>query len=195
MALIDKLKAIADAIRDETGSTDLIPFSEMANEIKKLELSPETYMIVDVHGNEIPAVMVDDEVIFTATENDIRAGTVAVTSKGVTTGTKEIPTYVTSQGARVIASGKQVNIPLEDPRALYDYTKLQVIVCTFNTSLNNSVYATHYSIIDDVYEISPVISMISSVTKDSETETINLGFINESDKPCIVRYITCKEVI
>ena len=46
-----------------------------------------TYMLVDSAGNEIPAILVDEKVVFTATANDIRYGMTAATEDGVTVGT------------------------------------------------------------------------------------------------------------
>ena len=45
-----------------------------------------TYLLYDEAGNEFVGVVVSEETVFTATANDIRKGTVAVTEKGVTEG-------------------------------------------------------------------------------------------------------------
>jgi len=43
----------------------------------------QSYLLVTEDGTEIPAVLVDEEVIFTATEYDLREGTVAASGSGV----------------------------------------------------------------------------------------------------------------
>jgi hypothetical protein len=96
MVLIDKIKAIGDAIRNRTGITDLMTLDEMAETIEHMESGPTTYdaytyIIVDENGYEIPAVLTEEEVVLTATAaNDIRIGKTAVTEEGVVVGQKEI---------------------------------------------------------------------------------------------------------
>lgn len=91
MALTEKLKAIADAVREVTGSTGLLTLDEMAEMIRSIEpgvvtYDANTYILVDQDGNEIPAVLTDEEVDLTATAKDIRAGMTAVTDEGVVEG-------------------------------------------------------------------------------------------------------------
>ena len=47
----------------------------------------KTLMLVDEDGNEITGVIVDSEVIFTATDNDVRQGKVYASNDGVSVGT------------------------------------------------------------------------------------------------------------
>ena len=88
MALIDKIKAIADAIRGRTGETGSMTLDEMAETIESMSVGGEpvnTYILVDENGVEVPAVLVDEKVTLTATTNDIRIGTTAVTEQVLTT--------------------------------------------------------------------------------------------------------------
>jgi hypothetical protein len=48
---------------------------------------PKTFLLVDENGKEYVGVVVGEEVIFTATAEDIVAGKVAGTSDGVVVGT------------------------------------------------------------------------------------------------------------
>ena len=80
-----------------------------------------TFIIVDQDGNEIPSVLVDEEIPITATTNDIRKGVTAITNEGVVVGEKEIPSYYTNEGYRAVSKGSRFIIPHAD----YDYTKLQ----------------------------------------------------------------------
>lgn len=148
-----------------------------------------TYILVDEEGNEIPAVLVGEEIVFTATANDIREGTVAATAKGVTVGTKEIPAYHTTEGYHLITIGSDMKIPVP---GRYDYTKMQAIVCAFNTLPANSVSAEKVVINDSVYEVGSV-EPLASVTVDYDNKAINLGIKNDSGNICVIRYFTYKE--
>lgn len=149
----------------------------------------QTYMLVTTDGQEIPAVLVGEETLFTATENDIREGAVAATSKGVTVGTKVIPSYNTYEGIRVVTPGSQYKID-----NIYDgYTKLQALVCAYNTSLSDSVSTEKVAINDKVYNVLSTDSISTVEQKDAEG-AINLGITNESDSLKILRYFYYKEI-
>lgn len=148
------------------------------------------YILVDEDGNEYPAVLVDEETVFDATANDIREGKTAATEDGVTVGTKEIPAYITTEGTKVINSGKRMTITINDGK--HDYTKLLAVICPHNTTLANSVAVEKTCINDMVYPVEST-EPLSEVTIDNATQSIDLGILNESDKPVLIRYITYKE--
>lgn len=192
MALINKIKAIADAIRERTGITGKMSLDEMAETISYMDVGSDdtqTYILVDENGVEYPAVLVDEEVTLTATTNDIRIGTTAVTEEGVVTGEKEIPAYHTSAGYRAIPAGSKFTIPLNH----YDYTKLQAILCPFNTSINDSVAAEKVVIDDNLYPVQST-TVISTIVKDSDVGRVDLGITNESDVLHLIRYFSYKEI-
>jgi hypothetical protein len=193
--LVNSIKAIADAIRAKTGTTAPMTLDEMAESIEYLEGDGggplETFILVDEDGYEMAATLTEEEVELTATSNDIRKGTVAVTNAGVITGEKEIPGYITKQGKRVIKSGQPLIIPFYSDQC--EYTKLQVIVCAYNTSVNNSVAAEMVVIDDAVYEVNSVVEL-ATVTVDTDTQSVNLGVNNESDNSLVLIYMTIKEV-
>lgn len=90
MALTDKLKGIADAIREKTGSTELMTIDEMIEKIETMDANGDnttTYILVDENGNEVAGVLLDEEVELTATPNDIRDGVTAISDQGIITGT------------------------------------------------------------------------------------------------------------
>lgn len=195
MTPIEKLKAkltsVADAIRERTGETEKLSLDQMTEEIEYMPAGDdgEAYILVDEEGNEIPAVLTDDEVDLTATPNDIRLGSIAVTDDGVITGEKEIPSYHTYDGYRMVTEGRMMVIP----HINYDYTKFQGIVCAFNTSSTNSVAATMVAINDNVYGVGSTESL-SAITKDDVNSRVNFGLSNDSGSICIIRYIMYKEV-
>lgn len=197
MTPTDRLKArltsIADAIRERTGETDKLTIEQMKAEIEYMPAGDdgETYILVDENGNEIPAVLTEEEVDLTANVNDIREGVIAITDDGVVTGEKFIPPYYTSVGFRGVPNGSIYEIPLSI-RDAYDYTSLQCIICPFNTSMDESVAAEKVVIYDKVYPVNSN-TALSTVTKDTEKKSVKLGLTNETGKLNIVRYFTYKE--
>lgn len=192
--LTDKLKAIADNIRAVTGTTEPLTLDQMAENVTALEVPPSTYILVDDAGNEYTAALVDEEVELTATANDIRIGTTAVTNNGVETGTKVIPSYHTRQGCRIITKGSSIIIKNQDVIVDdYDYTRLQALVCIFNTNEADSVSTQKVSINNSVYNVQST-DVISEVTKNHDTKEIDLGIINDTDSMLIVRYFMYKEI-
>lgn len=192
MALIDKIKAIADAIRERTGITAKMSLDEMAETISYMDVGSDdtqTYILVDENGIEYPAVMVDNPVVLTATRNDVRIGTTAVTEEGVITGEKEIPPYYATDGTKVVTNNSPFVISIRD----YDYTKLQVILCPYDKNMANSVSAEKVVINDSLYPVrSTTVETIVSVNE--ELKRIELGVVNTSGSPYIIRFFTMKEL-
>lgn len=148
-----------------------------------------TYILVDEEGNEIPAVLVDEETILTATANDIRLGSVAVTDDGVVVGEKYIPAYFVNEGQRIIRSGTKFVLPTP----YYDYAKFQALLCPFNTTVINSVYTDRVVINNSVYDVQST-EPISGVIKDDQNSGIDLGITNESGAIYLIRYFMYTEV-
>lgn len=151
-----------------------------------------TIQIENSDGSTILGVVTGEETIFTATDNDVREGSVYASDGGVSTGTKVIPSYHTTETSRYIPVGSDVTIPLPTLNK-YDYTKLQVIICDFNENMSNSVAATKISILDKVFDVNST-NVVSNVTKDETTKSINLGITNNSTVPWVVRCLTYKEI-
>ena len=151
----------------------------------------KTLTIVDNGNNELTGVVVDSQVIFTATDNDVREGIVYAGDCGVSTGTKDIPAYHTSEGKRLINAGSNFTIPLSTGDR-YDYTALQVLICEYNTSLSDSLAVDRVGIKDNIYAVQSV-NVISNITKDHDDKIINLGITNNTNKKFVLRYFTYKE--
>lgn len=152
----------------------------------------KTFILTDESGNEYTGVVTDKEVIFDATDNDVRENVVYASDGGVSIGTKVIPSYHTYHGARIIAAGRQFSVQLQDMDA-YDYTVLHGMICTYNTTLLNSTSVEKIVLYDEVFPVQST-EAIASVTKDAETQSIVLGITNDTTKPQIFRYITYKEI-
>ena len=150
---------------------------------------PRTYILTDNNGNELTGVYVESETVFTATDNDVREGMVYASDGGVSIGSKNIPAYHTTQGRKVIPDGSKFLLYIPD----YDYTKLQAIICSFNTSLDDSVSAEKVAIEDSVYDVQSTI-IVSAVQKDDTNSCLDFGITNTSGSPCLIRYFTYKEI-
>lgn len=153
----------------------------------------QTYILRTPAGEEVAAVLVEEATVFTATANDIREGTVAATESGVTTGTKVIPSYNTSEGYVLIPSGKEFKITALQALDKYDFTKLQVIICPYAGSVKGSVSAEKVVIDEKVYPVNSTDSL-ATVVRDSATKSINMGISNDSSSLYLLRYITFKEI-
>ena len=151
-----------------------------------------TIILVDEAGTEVTAVLVDEETVLDATENDIRSGKVAATESGVTTGTKEIPAYHTTEGIQLVPSGSELKITTLSDGDRYDYTKFQAIVCPYNTSVADSVASEKVVIEDNVYATQNV-DVLATISKDSDAKTVVFGITNTGTVPCLIRYMTYKE--
>lgn len=153
----------------------------------------KTLIIEDENGNELTGVVTEQEQIFTATDNDVREGSVYAGDAGISTGTKVIPSYHTRVGYKKINIGSSLKITFHDSLDLYDFTKLQIIICRYSDSFANSVQSEKVVIGETLYDVNSTVP-ISTVTKDPENKTIDLGITNESDTAYILRYFTYKEI-
>ena len=163
-------------------------------ELLGYEIPVTTYILVDEEGNEAAAVLVDEEVELTATANDIRIDTTAVTNEGVTTGEKVIPAYHTVKGYKLITVGSEVTVPNIDSSVdTYDYTQLQALICLYNTTVTDSVYTEKVAIDDSVYNVESV-EPISTVTKNHDSKIVEMGITNDSETMWILRFFMYKEI-
>ena len=150
----------------------------------------KTFIIEDSDGNEIAGVVVDQETVFTATDNDVREGYVYAGDHGVSIGTKIIPNYHTTMGTNTIAPGEAFAIHDEN----YDYDFMQVVICSYRTSLADSVEATMIVIDDYVYMVGST-EPVARIEKDHENKQINLNIINNTGNSQIIRYMLVKEIL
>ena len=155
--------------------------------------SPKTCTFLTSSGQEIQAVLVDSETIFTAEPNDVREGKTFASDIGMGVGTKVIPACHTVSGLKVIPANSQITITVPSELDIYDYTQLQSIICSFNSSLNNSVSAEKITIGNDVYNVRSTES-IATIIKNHSTKTIDLGIVNDSGAVLVIRYFMYKEI-
>lgn len=184
----ETLTGLANALRSVTGETRSYTPTEMIDAVTNI-METGTYILVDEDGNEIPAVFVENKQVFTATADDIRIGTTAVTESGVTVGTNEIPAYYLSEGHKIVPNGSRVTLSHPD----WDYTKIQAVICAFNVNVANSVSTNKVVIENNVYSVSSTIH-IANVTKNEDNGYIDFGIVNDSGSDQILRYFMYKEM-
>lgn len=155
-------------------------------------LNAKTYEL-QYNGGTTPimAVVVDEEKVFDATENDVRKGKVFASNAGMKIGQKEIFAYRTQQGTVGIKPNENFSIVLSD-HSQYDYTKLQCLISKFNTSFDDSVAVDKVVIDDKVYPVNSV-TALATVTKDDATKSIKLNITNDTNINYILRYFTFRE--
>ena len=185
----ETLTGMADALRKVTGETRTYTPGEMIEAVTTI-LDDVVYILEDDNGNEVVAVMSENEVVFDATANDIRAGKIAATATGITEGTKEIPAYRADEGSVKIKVGQSMDIPLLSD--MCHYTVFQAIVCDFNADMYNSVSAEKVVINDSVYNTGST-SALADVRVDADLQTIKLGVTNTSSTPDVIHYMIIKE--
>lgn len=152
----------------------------------------ETYIFVDEDGNDVTGVVSDEPVSLDATANDIRQGKTAATNDGVTLGEKIIPSYHTEEGLAFCSAGDRMKVSLYSDRC--QYTKFQALVCTSNTSTQNSVATIMVSIDGQVYAVNSTESL-AEVVVDAANQAIDLAVVNDGGSPVIIRYFTYKEIV
>ena len=153
---------------------------------------PKSFLLETEDGVQLVGVTVGEETIFDATDNDVREGKVYASDGGVSTGTKFIPSYHTTNSSRLIKAGSEFLIPLLK-YDLYDYTKIQAVICPYNISMSQSVAAEKTILNDKVYPVQSN-EILSSLTKDDENKSICFGIINNTDIPYVIKYFTYKEI-
>ena len=151
-------------------------------------LTPKSLVLEDDNGNSFVGVIVGEETVLTAQASDIKIGKIAATDDGITEGT-DTKTYHTVEGTKLIASGRDIVLPTPH----YDYSKLQAIICSFDTNLAQSVSAEKVAINNQVYSVLSTDSL-SIIQKNDESSCIDFGLVNTSDSMCVIRYITYKEI-
>lgn len=183
------LTGLADALRTATGKEQTFTPEEMITEVTNI-LDSATYILVDENGTEAYATVVENKVVFDATANDIRLGKTAATGDGVTVGTKEIPPYRAEEGHMTIEPGGALEIPMFSD--MCHYTTLQIIVCAYNTFIDDSVSSEKVAIDNNVYAVGST-TVLSKVTVDSSSQTIKLGLTNDRNYSLVVRFMVIKE--
>ena len=126
-------------------------------------------------------------VTLTATANDIRQNTSAITNDGYIEGEKEIPAYHSITGQKIIPAGSSVTIYI--PRR-YDYSELQATISNYNNSITDSVEVVASTIENAIYEAKST-TKLADITIDINSQSIVLNVT--ADVKSVLRYFSMKE--
>lgn len=148
----------------------------------------KTVQLIDESGNELLGVVVGEETIFTATDNDVRENIVYAGNNGLSVGTKFIPAYYSNFGKKFVLKNNEAIIYM--PK--YNYENLMVTISTYDTSLSQSLDVTYISIDNAMYEIGSK-TKFADIVIDEENEQIKLGVV-VSEKS-VLRYSIITEEI
>lgn len=154
----------------------------------------KTLILLDENGNEITGVIVDQETVFTAGDNDVREGMIYAGDDGVSTGTKNIPAYRTEQGVCMIFDGDDFIIDDMSKYNMYDYTQLQCIIAPFESSIRESVASDKIVLNDNVYLTNSTESL-ALVSKDEKNQCISLNIVNNSGVDYVIYFFTYREEV
>ena len=186
--LIASKRNLADTLVGKGEEADFNePFDTLVD--KAANYTPKTYTLVDENGNEVTAVLVEEETIFDATANDIRKGKIAAGANGPIVGEKVIPSYTTTEGVRIVPNGSAFVIPLAEK---YDFTKLQALFCPFTNGLDGSVATDKVAINEVVYAVAST-EPLANVVKDATNKRVDMGITNDSGNPYLIRFFTYME--
>lgn len=188
------MESIAEQTRRLSGTTEKISPKKAVEILEGITPAGEetAYILVDDSGTEIQAVLVDEDVELTATaKSDIRLGTTAITNEGIVEGEKEIPSYHTTEGFKLVPSGSKFVVYLSNGK--HEYTKMQAIFCPFNTTFDDSVAAEKVAISNNVYAAKSTVSE-APIMIINDPNGVDFGITNSSNISWLIRYFTYKEV-
>lgn len=150
----------------------------------------KTFILVDSDNNQFTGVVTDNMQVFDATPSDVKIGKTFVSDKGVEKGT-DTKTYRTEHSSYLIFPGENFSILLEEYNQ-YDYTKFQAIIAKFNTSFEDSVNTDKISINDNIYAVNST-DILSNITKNSVTKSVDFNIVNNTDNIYVVHFNTYRE--
>lgn len=150
----------------------------------------KTLVFEDEAGNGFVGVVTDSIKMFDATPADVKIGKTFVSDSGIAEGT-DTKTYRTHHASYLVFPGESFSIPLEEYNR-YDYTKFQAMIAEFNTTVLDSVFVVKILLDDFVYNVNSN-NKLSSVTKNSQTKSVDFNIVNDTDRIYIVHYNTYKE--
>lgn len=163
--------------------------STYAQSITELDNEEQvSYVLSNADGSQKVYAQLSSKypITLTATKNDIRQNTTAITNTGYTTGTKDIPAYHSRTGKKIIQAGSEFTINL--PR--YDYSELQATISNFNSSIDDSIEVIASTIENSVYEAKST-TKLADITIDASSQSILLNVT--ADVKSVLRYFTMKE--
>lgn len=186
--LIEQKAAIKAALENQ-GKAPTDTLSTYAGLISSLENPDEvTYCVtVDGESKSFAQLYGQQKVTLTATENDIRENTSAITDNGYTEGTKKIPSYQSQKGTKLVPVNTAINLYSE----LYDCTKFQATLAIFNSSIPNSVQVDKVTVDEALYTANST-EKLADLSIDHENMQVDFGITN-GGTIAVMRYFIMRE--
>lgn len=104
----------------------------------------KTLILEDENGNQLTGVVTGSEVMFTATDNDVREGIVYASNNGVSTGTLQVPSGEASSSLYVLSCGFTLDEDVEPGFDEYSFS------CDgLNSSTRHIIVVSHRNSEDD----------------------------------------------
>lgn len=150
----------------------------------------KSLVIQDVDGTELFGVVTGDEIVFTATKDDVKVGKTFISSEGIQAG-EDTRTYRSLHATCCILPNEKFSIPLEKYNQ-YDYTEFQAMISKFNTTKFDSVSVDKVSLYGEMYDVGSD-TKLSDVTKNPTSKSIDLNIINNTNYTYIIHFNTYKE--
>ena len=145
----------------------------------------KTLTFVDENGQELLGVVVGKDVLFDATADDVKTGKKFASDMGLDVGVNDYMQNA-QHGTCRINPGESFTIPLSENDE-YDYTAFQAMIAT----VTNSVAVEKVVLNDAVYNVSSGVK-VSDVTKNHDTKSVDLNFVNDTTNVYVVNFITYK---
>ena len=186
--LVNQKAAIKTALENK-GKAPTEELGTYAGLIEELENEEQiSYVLTNGDGSaRAYAVKSAEEAItLTATENDIRKETTAITNTGYTEGQKDIPAYYSTCAMKFIFAGEEAVIDVPE----YDYKDIMLTIAPFAASEKESTTINYVSVNNAVYETKTGIK-ISDITIDSDNNQTKLGLT--PNELSILRYFIVRE--
>lgn len=186
--LVEQKAAIKAALNNK-GKEPTDALATYAGLIDELENEEQiTYAITNADGTQkIYGVKAAAEAVtLTATENDIRLGSTAITNKGYTEGAKDIPAYHSLTGKKIIQDGAAVTITTDNSQ----FTHIHAMLSTYDTSILKSV-AVYANVVEGVLYAAGSNTKLADLTVDESTNTIRLGITAQGKT--VLRYFIMRE--
>lgn len=189
--LVDQKAAIKAALENQ-GKAPTDTLSTYAGLIDSLENPDEVTYCVTIDGeNKVYAQLYGQEkVTLTATANDIRENTSAITNKGYTEGSKKIPSYQSKKGVFYIPANTEIKLFDENN---YNFTKFQATLAVFNNSIDDSVQVDRVTVDEALYKANST-EKLADLSKDDTNAQIDFGITN-GNTPAVMRYFIMREEI
>jgi hypothetical protein len=190
LQIVAEQKANIKTALENQGKAPTDALSTYAGLIDDLENPENIVYCVTTDGTDKTYTQLqgEQEVTLTATANDIRENTSAITNGGYTEGSKKIPSYQSRKGVSLIQANTA--IVYKDSQR-YDFTKFQATLALFNSSISESVQVDRVTVDEAVYTANST-EKLADISIDHANTQIDFGITN-GDTIAVMRFFIMRE--